>query len=98
MTEPQDTERELAPQESEQITDLADRAESLISRRTMLISTGRKLVLPMLVTCFVSREAMAAGGSGPISNNRSSSSWNKRRQRFRQRRRRWRRWRNRRSK
>ena len=47
-----------------EIGSLAARAEPLVSRRSMFVDTGRRLVLPVLVTFFVSKEAMAAGGSG----------------------------------
>lgn len=50
------------PTEQQQIEDLARRAEPLIGRRAMISKAGR-LALPVLVTFFVSRDAMAQSGS-----------------------------------
>jgi hypothetical protein len=60
-------------QEQQQINRLAGGAEKLIDRRALL-STGRLLALPALVSLCVTREALGAAGSGDADRNGNGGS------------------------
>ncbi len=59
MKDPSFTAEELG-----QIEALAARAEPLMTRRAMFVSTGQRFALPVLASFLISKEAMAASGSG----------------------------------
>lgn len=54
----------LDPDEVLHVRELADRAEPLVHRRSMLVKTGGALVLPIVLSLSVTREAMGMAGSG----------------------------------
>ena len=54
----------LEPEDRERIANLASRAGKLISRRSVVALTGRRLALPIQATYVVSKTAMAMSGSG----------------------------------
>ena len=58
------TNERMEAEDREEVANLASRAKKLISRRSLIASTGSRLVLPVLATFLISRDAMAMSGSG----------------------------------